>query len=178
MSWKSFCTFSGNICVTQEGTLLCLKMIAQPNGFKLLSEKFQKSTTHGRLRRNGSGIKKNSSVFIYICWKRSLKKCDCKFTGELDPGNQRLLTPSCAWNVCFLVLPRELLSRTHPRETFKSWEAIWAVHVAEPSESLYTKIRWAETEMDWSCSPRQASWGSCLAGGGGLPLPSVPPWSP
>ena len=37
---------------------------------------------------------------LALRWGRSWRSCDRRFIHELDPGNQRLLTPPCPWNAC------------------------------------------------------------------------------
>ena len=46
-------------------------------------------TLHGR-----AGLKNHITGFaLCLCWGRSLRGCNLQLTRELDPGNQRLLTP-------------------------------------------------------------------------------------
>ena len=69
------------------------------------------------------------------CWRRSLRGCDLRLTGELDVGNQKLLAPSPVLGIPTLpTIPTvEAIFKGTALGEQCVVDTIWTVIITEPS---------------------------------------------
>lgn len=123
---------------------------------------------------------------IWECWRRSQRGHACLLICQLDPGNQRLLTPSFDFGM--FVPPTIPIAKAVSR--IRPWESNVLLRPSELNmrlnPSLYRHLRFwqASVEVYLSCGhPRKASHVSSLAYRtyhlpmcNGLPFSSVTPF--
>lgn len=77
----------------------------------------------------------SSTEIPLVClWKEDLKRLWPLLTLELDPGNQRLLTPSSVLGMCFPFAFHTLKPPGH------SFETVWMAHAMGPSEGPCRRV--------------------------------------
>ena len=88
----------------------------------------------------------NTSLLTWVgrCWRRSLRRHDCKVTGDLGPGNLRLFTPPGPWSVCFPTPSTSLDSFQDKAQTWGSnmllRQSMWLNQGKDTKETCKTPV--------------------------------------